>query len=626
MTEKQQSAVKKPEQRRSGGADKKHHWHGGHNSGRRFNAPKSQHQPTGAPKAPGRESKFNLPQRAMVGAHQSAVNKLRIIPLGGMEEVGRNMTIFEYGDDILILDMGIQFPEDDTPGVDYIIPNIDYLKGKENKIRAVVFSHGHLDHIGAAPILLERLGYPTIVARPLTIAMIKHRQDDYKPQGLKSLKIAEIKTLQDTFKFGVFKIKFFQIEHSIMDAVGLVIETPVISVVHLGDWTLEKDDNGKATIDYSFLSRLPRPIVLMSESLGVIDVRTATTTPTMQRNMIKILTEAKGRVIIGTFSSQIERIEWIISTAERLGKKVAIDGYSMKLNVEIAKELGYIKLRKGTLIKVDEVSRYPDDKLVVIVTGAQGESNAVFSRIITGSHRNLKIKKSDTVLFSSSIIPGNERNIQKLKDNIYRQSDHVIHGEIMDIHVSGHANREDNVQVLRQIRPDYYIPVYAYHYMLVEAAKLAKSIGFPEKNIFVLDNGQVAEFDTKGGRATTERALTDYVFVDGLGVGDVSHVVLRDRQLMAADGMLVVIITLRKKTGELVQNPDLISRGFIHMKENKKLVEETRKFVRALMKEGDHNSEAFENYIKNKVRNDVGEFLWKKTERRPMILPVLIEV
>lgn len=364
----------------------------------------------------------------------------------------------------------------------------------------------------------------------------------------------------------------------------------------------------------------------MSEALGVIDVRPSTTSPEMKKNLTKILSEAEGRVIIGTFASQIERINWIIEAAEKLGKKISVDGYSMKINIEIAKELGYIKAHKGTLIKIDQIHNYPDNKLVVMVTGAQGESNAVFSRIITGSHRHLKIKKTDTIIFSSSIIPGNERSIQMLKDGIYRQSEHVIHGEIMDIHVSGHANREDNIQLLKQIKPDYYIPVYAYHYMLVEAGKMAKSIGFPEKNILILDNGQVAEFDSHGGQPTDKRVPSEYVFVDGLGIGDISHIVLRDRKVMAEDGMIVIIATINTKTGKLNGNPDIISRGFVYMKEQKELIEKTRHKVRKICEENNKQAPAFEDHIKNEIRNQIGEFLYKQTQRRPMVLPVVIKV
>src|SRR3989344_3468540 len=564
-------------------------------------------------------------QRPTQGSAPSRVGKLRIIPLGGLEEVGRNMTVFEYENDIVILDMGLQFPEEDMPGIDYIIPNIAYLKGKERNIKAVIFSHGHLDHIGAAPILLEKLGHPPIVGRPLTVAMIKHRQEDYKPNTAKSLKVIMVKNIKDKFKFGAFRVSFFPIDHSIMDAVGILIQTPTATVIHPGDWTLEKNSLGQPLLNYSFLAQMKRPTVLMLESLGAIDVRTSATTEEMQKNIHKIVSEAPGRVIIGTFSSQIERIGWSISLAEEFKKKEALDGYSMKMNIGIAQELGYIKAAKGTLIKIEDIDKYPDNKTIVIATGAQGEGNAVLSRIISGSHRYVKIKKADTVVLSSSIIPGNERTIQKLKDGLYRQCDNVIHGNIMDIHVSGHGNRQDIAYMLKQIKPDYFIPVYAYHYMLKESAKLAQTLGFLEKNIFILDNGRVAEFDKNGGRITDQKVPADYVFVDGLGIGDISHVVLRDRQMMAEDGMIVVIATIDTKKGKLVQNPDLISRVFIHMKENKKLVEETRMEAKKIFKDN-LKGEVDENYFKDRIRNEIGKFLYQKTQRRPMVLPVIIQV
>ncbi len=557
----------------------------------------------------------------------SKANKLRIIPLGGCEEVGRNMTVFEYGNDIVLLDMGLQFPGEDMPGIDYIIPNISYLKGKEKNIRAVIFSHGHLDHIGAAPVLLEKLNYPPIVGRPLTLAMVKHKLEDYKKGSAAKLKTIVIHKLTDQFKFGQFLIKFFQIEHSIMDAVGLIFQTPTVTVIHPGDWTMEKDSRGVPQIDYSHLAKLKRPTVLMLESLGAVDVRKSATSEQMKINLDKLLSEAAGRLIVGTFSSQIERVGWIITTAERLGKKVALDGYSMKMNVEISKQLGYIKARKETFIKVEEIHKYPDNKIVVIATGAQGEGNAVLSRIITGSHKNIKLKKTDTVILSSSIIPGNENTIQKLKDGLYRQCDNVIHGDLMDIHVSGHGTREDIAYMLKTAKPDYFIPVYAYHYMLKEAAKLAKLNGFKEQNIFVPDNGQVIEFTSAGGSLTKEKIITDYVFVDGLGVGDVSHVVLRDRQMMAEDGMVVVIATTSRKNGNLVSSPDIISRGFIYMKENKKLVEDIRSQVKKII--NDYNktqTSSNETFIKEKLRNNLGQFIFQKTKRRPMVLPVIIEV
>lgn len=556
--------------------------------------------------------------------------KLRVIPLGGLEEVGKNMTIFEYGDDIVILDMGLKFPEEDMHGIDYIIPNVAYLRGKEKNIRAVIFSHGHLDHIGAAPILLEKLGYPIILGRPLTLAMIKHRQDDFKKGTSKQLKTLQIKSLNDRFNFGAFKVSFFQVDHSVMDAMGVILQTPGGTIIHPGDWTLEKDPTGKPILDYTWLSKLKRPTILMLESLGAIDVRTSATHEQMRHNLTKLITEAPGRVIVGTFASQIERVGWLLDAAEHLGKKVALDGYSMKMNIEIAKKLGYIKVKKDTLIRIDDIDDYPDKKIIVIVTGAQGESTAVLSRVITGSHRHLKLRKTDTVILSSSVIPGNEATVQKLKDALYRQSDNVIHGQIMDIHVSGHGNRDDIAYILSKVQPDYFLPVYAYHYMLREAAKLARDMGFDPRKILVLDNGQVAEFDQRNGMATEKRVDTANVFVDGLGVGDIGNVVLRDRQVMAEDGMLVVIIKISAKTGKPLGEPEIITRGFVYVKASDKLLNEAKHKIKTTIqttfnKKAPDKIEDWNN-IRGKLRDELSDFFFKETERQPMILPVIIKV
>ena len=574
-----------------------------------------------APKPPKPDREFSHGQKNKPGE-----GVLKIIPLGGCEEVGRNMTVFEYGEDIVILDMGLQFPEEDMPGIDYIIPNIEYLRGKEKNIRGVIFSHGHLDHIGAAPILLEKLGNPAIIGRDLTIAMVKHRQEDYQKGSAKKLKTIIIKTLNDRLKLGVFEVGFFQIEHSIRDAVGVILKTPPGTIIHPGDWTLEKDDHGRPLLDYAHLAKLPRPTILMLEALGAINDKESVSTQEMQKNLTDLITNAAGRTIIGTFSSQIERIDWILNTAQKLGKKVALDGYSMKMNVEISQKLGYIKVKKDTIIGIDKIDDYPDNKIVVLCTGAQGEGNAVLSRVIDGDHRYVKLRKSDTVILSSSIIPGNERTIQRLKDNLYRQCDNVIHGNIMDIHVSGHGNSDDMVYMLKTVRPDYFVPVYANHYMLKEAAKLARENHFNPSRIFVSDNGQIMEFDKNGGRLTDKRVPADYIFVDGLGITDSNNVVLRDRKMMAEDGMIVIIATVNGRTGQLVHNPDLISRGFVYMKENKKLIEMTRQKVKTILKDHSAKIAPDDKLIKDKIRNEIGKFLYQKTEKRPMILPVIIEV
>ncbi len=560
-------------------------------------------------------------------AMASGESSLKIYPLGGQEEVGRNCTVFEYDDDIIILDMGLQFADEDMPGIDYIIPNVSSLRGKEKNIRGVIFSHGHLDHIGAAPILLEQLGNPPIIGRQLTLALIKHRQEDYKRGTTKNLKTITIKSIDQKIKLGKFNVSFFAVEHSIIDAVGVILRTPHGTVIHPGDWLLEDDPLDNKRITYDHLSLLPSPRILMLESLGVAYSKERVPVKTTLANLEKVISSAPGRVIIGTFASQLERITHLLAYCEQIGKKVALDGYSMKLNVHIAQELGYIPAHKHTLITMEDFHKYPENKVVLICTGAQGETNAVFSRIVNGNHRYVNIKKSDVVIFSSSVIPGNERSVQKVKDQLYRLSDNVIHSSIMDVHSGGHANIDDMKKILKQIKPDYFLPVYANYYMLVEAKKLALRQGFREDQVSVLDNGQIIKFQkNKKPQVLKTKVNTDYVMVDGLGIGDVSEIVLRDRRMMADDGMIVVIATIDNKTGSIIGNPDLISRGFIYMKENRDLIEKTRMRVKKIVKDKNPMTLADDNYIKNKIRNDIGQFLFTATKRRPMVLPVIIKV
>jgi ribonuclease J len=570
----------------------------------------------------------NLPQEATLDL--TKIKGLKIMPLGGQEEVGRNMTVFEYDNDIVILDMGIQFPEEDMPGVDYIVPDISYLKGKEKRIKAVIFSHGHLDHIGAAPILLEQLNYPPVIGRDFTIALIKNRMEDHQKGSAKRLKIAHIKEISDRIKLGSFKAGFFKIEHSIMDAVGVTLETPEGTVIHPGDWTVERNAEGKRTMDYTYLSKLPRPTILMLESLGATDHNTnPTSEKTMYANLKKIISTPKGKIIIGMFSSQLDRIKHIIEMADKLGKKVALDGYSMKMNMQLAQELGYIKPNKQVLIDIKNIHNYPEDKLVIICTGAQGESNAALSKIVTGNHRFINIKKKDTIVFSSSVIPGNERTIQRLKDNLYRKCDNVIHTNMMDIHVSGHCNASDIQAMITEAKPDFYLPVYANHYFLKEAEKLAIQVGVKPKNIFVLDNGNILNLQKGQAKILKEKAKTDYVFIDGLGVNEVEHIVLRDRQMLAEDGIFMITVIIDSKTKKVNGNVQITSRGFVHVKENFDLINATKKTVKKVIAENTTSAKGNKlnwSVLNKQIREEVGTFLFQKIKRRPMIIPVIIEV
>lgn len=558
--------------------------------------------------------------------------KLRIIPLGGQEEVGRNMTVFEYGEDIVIIDMGLQFPEEDMPGIDYIVPNVAYLRGKEKNIRGVLFTHGHLDHIGAAPILLKQLNYPTIIGRDFTLALIQRKCEDEEKGSARKLKAIRVKSLTDRIKLGAFEIRFFEVEHSIMDAMGIAIVTPNGSIIHMGDWTITNDpmDVAAPEVKYNHLEALPQPTFLMLESLGALKKGLPPSETEVHTNLQNLIKSAPGRIIIGTFASQIRRVAYLIEYAERQGKRVALEGYSMKVNIEVAQELGYLKVKKETLVPVADIHKVPNNQIVIICTGAQGEQNAALSRIVTDNHRFIKLEKSDTIVFSSSVIPGNERSIQRLKDNLYRKCDNVIHSDIMEIHIGGHGTIWEIEEILRQVKATYVIPVYANHYFLKEAAKIAFRLGYPEKNVFVLDNGGVLEVPKPDGGMPVirkEKADASYVFVDGLGVGDIGHVVLRDRQMLAQDGMLAVTVVIDSRSKKVLGNIQITSRGFIHVKENFDLVNEAKRKVQDIIKKNTSKETSLDwELVRNQIREQVGQFLFQKTERRPMVLPVVVEV
>jgi ribonuclease J len=542
------------------------------------------------------------------------------------ESIGTNL-VFEYGKDIVIVDMGMQFPEEDMPGIDYIVPNINYLKGKEQNIRGVIFTHGHLDHIGAASVLLKELGYPPVIARDLTLALIKKKLEDGNPGGSDKIRTISVKNIDRKIRLGAFMANFFEVEHSIMDSMGVALVTPVGTPIHLGDWMISNDPADGSVISYEKLKDFPEPRILMLESLGVMSSESKSEKE-VQGNIETLIRDAKGRIVIATFSSQIKRIKLLLQYASKLGKRVALDGYSMRTNVEVAQNLGYLDVAKDLLIPINDIEKYPDNKVIVLCTGAQGEHNAVLNRIVTDNHRFIKIKKSDTIVFSSSVIPGNERSVQRLKDNLYRKCDNVVHSSIMaDIHTSGHATKQDIQKMIKMVQPQYFIPIYANYFMLKEASKLAIADGFPPKRIAILDNGSIIEFRKTGVKIRKEKADSSYVFVDGLGVGDIGHVVLRDRQMLAEDGMYVITVLIDSKTKQVVGNMQITSRGFIYVKDNFDLINDTKRKVRDVIKKTTSTDSKMDyRQVETDIRDRVGEFLFQKTQRRPMVLPVVIEV
>lgn len=560
------------------------------------------------------------------GTMEKTTQNLRIIPLGGLEEVGRNMTVFEYGNDIIIVDMGLQFPEEDMPGIDYIIPNTAYLKDKKEKIRGVIITHGHYDHIGAIPHSMGRLGNPPIYTTALTKGIILKRQDDF-PEAPK-LDIRQINK-DSKIKLGCFNIEFFHVNHNIPDGVGLVIGTPVGKIVHTGDFKFDHSPIGDEPADISRISEIANGgiLALMSDSTNAEKPGHSISEKEIQDNLEIIFKESAGRIIIATFASLISRIQEVINLAEKYNRKVAVDGYSMKMNTQIAKDLGYIKAQKGTLIKINQIKDYPDKRVVVVCTGAQGEGNAVLMRIANKEHRHIQIQKNDAVTFSSSVVPGNERTVQNLKDILWRQGARVYHYQMMDIHAGGHAQVEDLKMMINLIKPKFFIPVHGNYYMLKLHGEIAESVGIDAKNILVAGNGNVISINEDSIQLSDEKVPANYVMVDGLGVGDVGQVVLRDRQTMAEEGMFVIIATIDSKTGKVHGEPDIISRGFVYLRESKELLNQTREKVKKIVEKASSDEHTVNwSYVKDNIRDKVGQFLYTKTQRRPMVLPVVIEI
>lgn len=555
--------------------------------------------------------------------------RLKVMVIGGNEEVGRNCSVLEYGNDILIIDMGLQFPDEDMPGVDYIIPNLSCLKGKEKNIRGVVITHAHYDHIGGIPHLAPKLGNPPIFATDLTCGIIAKRQEDHRDKP--KLNLFSVKH-DDVLQLGSFKVEFFGVSHSVPSSVGVIIETPVGLIVHTGDFKLDPGPGSQSLQETEKIMKLGERnvLALMIDSTNASKPGRQLPEIDIQTNIDEIIRNAKGRVIVGTFASMIARVQQIIKACERQGRKVAIEGFSMKSNIMIAQELGYMDIEKGTIIDTRDIHKYPREKTAVICTGAQGEERAVLMRIANREHPILSIEPGDTVVFSSSVIPGNERSVQRVKDTLYREGADVIHYKMMDVHAGGHAQQDDLVEMHNMVKPKYIVPIEGHYSFLCDHAKAAVAAGFPAERIFIADNGQIMEFDKNGnGRLTNEKVDTTYVFVDGLGVGNTNQVVLRDRQQLAGDGVVIIVAVVDGKTGEPAAMPDIVSRGFVFMKEHQELIAQSRHKSHAILKDGMSRVKGAGidmSLLKDKLRDEMGEFLYIKTELRPMVIPVIVEV
>ncbi|HET8581228.1 MAG TPA: ribonuclease J [Candidatus Paceibacterota bacterium] len=558
---------------------------------------------------------------------EPAADAVRIIPLGGVEEIGRNMTAVEIGDDIIVVDAGFQFRELDTPGIDYILPNTQYLEERRDKIRGLVITHGHLDHIGGIPYIIDRIGNPPIYTRKLTAAMIAKRQEEFPYLPAIDMRIVEKETV---IELGALTVRFFSVTHTVPDSMGIIIETKWGDVVFTGDIKLSHengDPSEEEKREYGIFKDR-NVLLLMMDSTNIERPGWSIPESTVYDTLEKIIKDSRKRLIIGMFASHLERLIRIVSFAEKYHRKIAIDGRSMKTNIEIARELGILKFKDDTLIPVDQVNDYPPEKVILLATGAQGDEFASLMRIATKTHRFVRIQPTDTVVLSSSVIPGNERAVQRLKDNLSRQGAHIITYQTSDVHASGHGNREEAKWIHSQIKPKFFIPQHGYHYMLRVHADLAESMGVNANNIIVPDNSSVIEI-IDGAKIVKrkEKAPAELRVVEGQSIGELKDVLMKDRLALAQEGFCVVVATVDKRTGKLHKSPDVISRGFVYLRDNKDLMDQTRLIVRKAVEDSMKNPRTADlEDARVDLAEAVSHFLLQKTQKRPIVIPVIVSV
>ncbi len=548
-------------------------------------------------------------------------SKLRIIPLGGLEQIGMNITAFEFEDSIVVVDCGLSFPEDDMLGIDLVIPDITYLKNNAHKVKGFVITHGHEDHIGALPYVLKELNVPVYATR-LTIALIEHKLKEHNL--LKSVKRKVVKHGQ-SINLGKFRIEFIKTNHSIADASALAIYSPAGIVVHTGDFKVDYTPVFGDAIDLQRFGEIGKKgvLALMCDSTNAERKGFTMSERTVGKTFDNIFAEHKNtRIIIATFASNVDRVQQIINSAYKYGRKCVVEGRSMVNVISTAAELGYLNVPENTLIELDQMKNYPDEQTVLITTGSQGESMAALSRMASNMHRKVQIKPGDTVIFSSNPIPGNEKAVSRVINELSMKGADVI---FQDAHVSGHACQEEIKLIYSLVHPKYAIPVHGEYRHLKAQAQVAESLGIPKDNIFLLSSGDVLELDEEKAQVV-DRVQTGAILVDGLGVGDVGNIVLRDRQHLAEDGILIVVLTLEKYSNQVLAGPDIVSRGFVYVRESEGLMDEAKHVVEEAIEDCMDRRVTDWGRLKTAIRDSLSEFLWKRTKRSPMILPIIMEV
>jgi len=582
----------------------------------------------------GKTKAFKKPAKKPISQNNKKVvklpeaNNIRIIPLGGFEEVGKNMFAVEYKNEILVFDAGVQFTsEENTPGIDYILPNTRYLEERKEKIRGIIITHGHLDHIGGIPFVMERIGNPPLYTGYLTSLMIKKRMEEFPTKPKIDYKIVEPK---EKIRIGNLKVKFFPVTHSIPGALGISIETPQGNIVITGDIKLEHADGIPSDKELETWKDLSKDdnLLLIADSTNVEKPGYSMPEKIVYDSIEQIIKNTKGRLIIGTFASQFERMIKIVEIAEKYGKKIILEGRSMKTNMEIARISKLFIPKKDTLILSKDIANYPSDRIVILATGSQGEEFAALMRMSLKQHKNIFLNERDTVVLSSSIIPGNELSVRKLEDNLYRHDLKIIHYRVADVHSTGHGNAQELAWINTQVNPKFFMPGYGHHSMLKVHAQIAKSIGFPAENIIVADNGNLVDISKdKKIKVQKEKAPSDLMMVDGFSIGDMQEVVIRDRQNLAQDGIFVVIATLDVSSGKLRKSPDIISRGFIYLRESKELLKQSRQITKTTVEGTAKKMKPVDfDIIKKEITDNVGRYLFQTTNKRPIVIPVVLGV
>ncbi len=550
-------------------------------------------------------------------------SKLKIIPLGGLEEIGKNITVFECDDDIVILDCGIAFPDDEMFGIDLVIPDFSYLLKNRDRIKGLVLTHGHEDHIGAIPYLLKDIPIP-VYGTKLTLGILANK---LKEHGL----LENTKTYDvcpgDIVKLGSFSIEFIRTNHSIADAVAIAFHTPVGTVLHTGDFKIDSTPIDGEIIDLARIGELGKKglLALLSDSTNVEKPGYSMSERSVGETLESYFVNCESRIIVATFASNIHRVQQIVNSAVKHNRKVAVSGRSMENVVASAMELGYLKAPKKTFIDISEINRYRDDQLVIITTGSQGEPMAALSRMASCDHKNVEIKRGDLVIISASPIPGNEKLIARVIDELFKRGAEVIYKALADIHVSGHACQEELKLMLSVAKPKYFIPAHGEYRHLVQHVSLASKMGIPAENCFIMRIGQVLELDYKEAKITSS-VPAGRVFVDGYGVGDVGNIVIRDRKHLSEDGLIVVVLGISSQTGEILAGPDVISRGFVYVRESEMLMDNIRQKAFDAVNMCKHKNHNDWSSLKNAIKNSLGQYLYEETKRNPMILPVILEV